>query len=201
VHPRRIPLRGLEALLQDLPEALGRPEVAALGAIGLAAGGELEERVLSRQLDLARELRLSVLVSTPSRSKERLTRRVLAMLREAELEPERVLVAGADGRTVRALRACGYRAGIALSGADRASRTAVEAAVEIVRTLGPDGIVLGSDAGEAGGDLLALPRTADRLEKAGLSEAVVRRVCGENALAWLGRPLRPGRSRSRPPGP
>jgi predicted metal-dependent TIM-barrel fold hydrolase len=52
--------------------------------------------------------------------------------------------------------------------------------------LGAEGIVLGSDAGQAGGDLLALPRAADRLAKAGLSDAVVRRVCGENALAFLG---------------
>src|SRR5689334_15292534 len=29
VHPARIPLRGLEALLAELPDALGRPEVAA----------------------------------------------------------------------------------------------------------------------------------------------------------------------------
>src|SRR5512141_2308545 len=54
IHPRRVPLRGLEALLADLPAALGRPEVAALGAVGLEAGGELEQRVLGRQLELAR---------------------------------------------------------------------------------------------------------------------------------------------------
>jgi hypothetical protein len=33
---------------------------------------------------------------------------------------------------------------------------------------------------------LALARAADRLTRGGLSEAVVRRVCGGNALAWLG---------------
>ena len=47
VHPGRIPPRGLEALLAELPDALGRPEVAALGLVGLAAGGEHEERVLT----------------------------------------------------------------------------------------------------------------------------------------------------------
>ncbi len=116
VHPRRVPLRGLEALLADLPAALGRPGIAAVGAVGLDAGGELEERVLVRQLELARELRLPVLVSTPWRGKERVTRRVLAILREAELEPSRVLVAGADARMVRAIRACGHLAGLSLSG-------------------------------------------------------------------------------------
>jgi predicted metal-dependent TIM-barrel fold hydrolase len=185
VHPRRIPLRGLEALLADLPAALGRPEVAALGAVGLDAGGELEERVLARQLDLARELRLPVVAATPWRARERVTRRLLALLRDAELEPSRVLVTGADGRTVRAIRACGYLAGLSLS-AGGGPKGGLEEALRIVAALGPEGLVLGSDAGIAGGDLLALARAADRLEKAGLSEAVVKRVCGGNALAFLG---------------
>jgi predicted metal-dependent TIM-barrel fold hydrolase len=181
VHPRRIPLRGLEALLADLPGALGRPEIAALGAVGLEAGGELEEEVLARQLALARELRVPVVVATPWRARERITRRVLAILREAELEPERVLVAGADARTVKAILHCGHLAGLSLSGDG-----GVEEAVKVVAALGPERLVLGSDAGLAGGDLLALARASDRLGKTGLSDAVVRRVCGGNALAFLG---------------
>jgi predicted metal-dependent TIM-barrel fold hydrolase len=184
VHPRRIPLRGLEALLADLPAALGRAEIAALGAVGLDQGGELEVRVLARQLELARELRLPVVAAAPWRARERITKRLLALLREAELEPGRVLVAGADERTVRAVRACGYLSGLSLSAGG--ARGGLEAAVRIVAALGPEGVVLGSDAGLAGGDLLALARAADRLEKAGLSEAVVKRVCGGNALAFLG---------------
>ncbi len=184
VHPARIPLRGLEALLAELPDALGRPEVAALGLVGLARGGELEERVLTRQLELARELRRPVVAGTPWRGRERNTRRLLGVLRESETEPGRVLVAGADARTVRAIRACGHLAALPLSGNTR--RGGIDPAVRIVRSLGAEGIVLGSDAGQSGGDLLALPRAADRLAKAGLSDAVVRRVCGENALAFLG---------------
>ncbi|HET8540821.1 MAG TPA: TatD family hydrolase [Anaeromyxobacter sp.] len=184
VHPARIPPRGLEAVLAELPDALGRPEVAALGLVGLAEGGEHEERVLARQLELARELRRPVLAGTAWRRREPATRRLLSLLRESEVEPGRVLVAGADARTVRAIRACGHLAALPLSGDGR--RSAMDAAVRIVRSLGAEGIVLGSDAGQSGGDLLALPRAADRLEKAGLSDAVVRRVCGENAVAFLG---------------
>ncbi len=190
VHPRRIPWRGLEALLAELPDLLGRPEVVAIGEIGLEEGGGREEEVLARQLEMARELRLPVVVRTPWKDAVRLTRRILAMLREAELEPGRVLVGHADARTVRMVRACGYRAGLWLS----SGAGALEAAVRLVRSLGAEGLVLGSGAGE-GGDLLALPRAADRLARAGLSDAVVRRVCGLNALAVLGldaRSLAPG---------
>jgi uncharacterized protein len=184
IPPQRIPLRGLEALLHELPELLGRPEVAAVGPVGLYAGTELEASVLERQLALARELRLPVLAQTPaapSRAKERVTRQLLGALREAEVEPARVLVAHADARTVKMIRACGFLAAPSLS-----RRGGIDEAVRIVSSLGPEGIVLASDAGLAGGDPLALARAADRLRKAGLSLAVVRRVCGDNALAWLG---------------
>lgn len=195
VHPARIPLRGLEALLAQLPAALGRPECVALGAVGLLSGGDLEERVLARQLELARELRVPVLVSTPWRGKERATRRVLALLRESELDPARVLVAGADARTVRAVRACRYLAGLSLSATHAGDRDPLDAAVRIVTSLGPEGLVLASDAGHGGGDPLALARAADRLAKAGLTDAVVRRVCGGNAIAFLG--VDPGALRAR----
>ena len=181
VHPRRIPWRGLEALLAELPDLLGRPGVVAIGEIGLEEGGGREEEVFARQLELARELRLPVVVRTPWQDKMRLTRRALALLRQAEVEPSRVLVAGADPRTVRTVLACGYRAVVSLS---EGRAGALEWAARLVGSLGPEGLVLASGAGE-GGDLLALPRAADRLVRAGLSEAVVRRVCGLNALAAL----------------
>lgn len=189
VHPRRIPWRGLEALLAELPDLLGRPGVVAIGEVGLEEGGPREEQVLLRQLQLAHDLRLPVLVHTPWKEKVRVTRRTLALLREAELPAARVLVDHADGRTVRMIRACGHWAGLSLS-AGRRARGPVEEASALVAELGPEGLVLDSDAGEGGGDLLALARAADRMARRGLSEAVVRRVCGGNALAFLG--LDPG---------
>ncbi|HEX8910650.1 MAG TPA: TatD family hydrolase [Anaeromyxobacteraceae bacterium] len=196
LHPRQIPWRGLEALFAELPDYLGRRHVLAVGAIGLEEGGPREEAVFTRQLELARELRRPVVVHTPWREKERITRRLLALLREHELDPGRVLVLRADARTVRMIRACGYAAGISLSAG---AGDALAEAVRLVGSLGPDGLVLGSGAGEGAGDLLALPRAAGRLEKAGLSAAVIRRVCGANARALLGLAPEPRRAAASAP--
>lgn len=181
IHPRAIPWRGLEALLAELPDFLGRPHVVAVGAVGLEEGGAREEMVFARQLELARELRLPVVVHTPWRAKERVTRRALAMLREHDLDARRVLVLRADARTVRMIRAFGYAAGLSLS-SSAGGGDALDEAVRLVRSLGAEGVVLGSGAG----DLLALPRAAARMAKAALSPAVVRRVCGGNVRSLLG---------------
>ena len=187
IHPRSIPWRGLEALMAELPEYLGRPQVVALGAVGLDQGGVREEAVFVRQIELARELRIPVVVRTPWRRDERLTRRTLALPRQHDLDPSRVLVTRADRHTVRMIRACGYAAGLTLSAiAGNGGGDPIDEAVGLVRSLGPEGLVLGSGAGDGAGDLLAVPRAAARLAKAGLSKAVVRRVCGANARALLG---------------
>jgi predicted metal-dependent TIM-barrel fold hydrolase len=186
----RIPLRGLEALLADLPEFLSRRGVAAMGPLGPAGGSPRADEALSRQLELARELRLPVLLAAPDRDALRVTRRTVAILRESGIDPARVLVDGADARTVRVVRAVGYLAVVPLP----ARPGAVDEAARLVRSLGPEGIALASHSGHGAGDLLALPRAADRMGRLGLSEAVIRRACGRNALAALG--LAPAQIRS-----
>ena len=182
VPPGRIPARGAEALLAELPEWLSRRGTAAIGPVGPGTGTPREEELFSRQLAMALELRRPVLVATPPRDPVRATRRAIAALRESGVPPERVLVDGADSRTVRILRAVGYCAVLSLS----TGRGAQEVAARLVRSLGPEGIALASHAGDGVGDLLALPRAADCMARLGLSEAVIRRVCGRNALAALG---------------
>jgi predicted metal-dependent TIM-barrel fold hydrolase len=182
VPAARIPVRGLEALLAELPEWLSRRGVAAIGPVGPGAGTPREEEVFLRQLAAARDLRRPVLVRAGEGDRERATRRVLAMVRESGVAPERVLLDGAGVRAVRPARAVGCVAVLSLS----AGRAPVEAAARAVRELGPEGIALATHAGGGPGDLLALPRAADRMARLGLSDAVTRRVCGRNALSALG---------------
>ncbi len=184
IPPGRIPARGTEALLVELPEWLSRRGVAAIGPIGPGSGTPREEELLSRQLELARELRRPVLVTVPAGETARAVRRTIAVLRESGVPPGTVLVDGVDAAGVRLLRAVGC---CAVLSPTRGAASLVEVA-RLVRALGPEGIALASHAGDGLGDLLALPRAADRMARLGLSDAVIRRVCGRNALAALGIP-------------
>jgi uncharacterized protein len=59
------------------------------------------------------------------------------------------------------------------------------AAARLIGKHGAERIVLTSDIGEGPTDLLALPKAAEALRKAGLSKALERRVMWEGPLAFL----------------
>jgi len=169
VHPRSLPRRGLQAVLDVLPSAFDSRRPA-------------EEEAVVEQLHLARRLRVPVLVHTPERDKERHTRRLLTLLREHGPRPDRVLVDHVSARTLPLVLGCGHYAGLTVQlGALKAER-----AVALVARLGSERLVFNSDGGDRSGDLLALPRAVHRLQEADLSARVVHRVAWANACTFLG---------------
>lgn len=182
VHPAVLPRRGLFHVLETLPSYLSGGRVVALGLLGLARGGPHEEEALLEQLALARRFNLPALVTTPAAQREAVTKRLLTVLRDGKLPPERICVDGAVGRTVRVIRELGFYAGLTL----HPDHLAVERAVALVKQLGPERLVLSSAAGDGASELLAVSRAAHRLLAAGLSRRVVERVARENAATLLG---------------
>lgn len=181
VHPARIPWHGLEEILAVIPRLAGDGRLVAIGEIGLEKGGPREEQVFERQLELARELNLPVVVSTPERDKARHTRRLLAMLRAAGVAPESALVCHASSQTLKTIRECGFRAGLTVNPV----RLGAAEAAGLVRAFGSEGLIASSDAGDGVSDILSLPHAASVMAEAGLSASVVRRVLCDNALAFF----------------
>ena len=156
--------------------------MAALGELGLHLGGEREEELLARQLELSIALRKPVIVHTPALAKPAVTRRLIAVLRESRVEPTRVLVDHVTGETFQLVRGCGYFAGLTL----QPGLLEPAEAAQLLSRHGAERVVLTSDIGEGASDLLALPRAADTLRKAGLSDALARRALYEGPLGFLG---------------
>lgn len=181
VPPGRIPDRGFEEVLSEIPALAELARVVAIGAIGLREGGEEEEEVFQRQLELASSLALPLVVATPAREKERLTRRTLALLKEHRVPAERVLVSGVTPRTLPLVRSRGHLATLLI----HPSGIRAEEAVRLIGKHGSQGLVLASDLGSGPGDLVAMPRAVHLLARAGLSRVVARKVARENALAFF----------------
>lgn len=177
-----LPARGLRELLNALPEVLAHPRAVAVGALGLWKGTPAEEEALLAQLAIAARFARPALVSALARGGVERVRKLLVCVRKAPLPPARVLIDGCDAATVGAVRALGFNAGLSL----HPDFLTAERAVKLVARLGAEQVILGSRAGESAGDLLALPRAAHLLGKAGLSRAVVDRVTRANAAALFG---------------
>lgn len=181
LHPARIPWHGVDELLQRLPHYFDDPRVVALGELGLQEGGEREEEIFSRQLELAARLRRPVIVHTPDKEKQARTRRLLALLKSSPLEPSRVLVDHVSPETFVLARGMGCWCGLTLQPGLFDAATAAA----IISRHGAERIVLTTDIGEGATDLLALPKADEALKAAGLSEELRTRVFWEGPEAFL----------------
>ena len=181
VHPLSLPRRGVAEVLSALPDYFQGGKVRAVGAIGLSRSDPAEEEAFLEQVALAKRLKLPVSVYTPYGERERITRRILTLLRGSASTPSRVLVDGAIGRTVRPITGFGYYAALTV----HPDALSAERALAVVRRHGAERIALDTGAGAGASDILALPRLVRLMERAELSDRVVHRVAYENAAAWL----------------
>jgi len=181
VHPERIPWHGVDALLERLPHYFDDPRVVALGELGLHRGGEREEQLFARQLELAARLERPVIVHTPGRDKLSRTRRLLAMLKESRVPPQSVLVDHATTETLPLIRACGHWAGLTL----QPDQLGLPEVAQLFSRHGAGQLVVTSDIGEGSYDLLALPRAAEALREAGLSEDLIEHALHDGPLSFL----------------
>jgi predicted metal-dependent TIM-barrel fold hydrolase len=181
IDPRCVPHRGLHEVLSALPAYFRGGRVVALGEVGLQRGGAAEEDALTEQLLLARKLKLPVLVHTPVSDKERVTRRVVNLLRLAAIPAAQVLVDHTNVHTARLVLACGYTAGLTV----HPDELSAESATALVRRMGSERLVLDSDLGDGPGELLGLSRAANLMTKQKLSKRVVERVCFKNAAEFF----------------
>ena len=181
VDPRCAPRRGLSEVLAALPHYFQGGKVVAIGEIGLQRGGAAEEEVFIEQLNLARRLMVRVLVHTPGPEKERLTRRILSILRDCGIAREKILVDHTNAKTVRLVLECGHYAGLTLHPDELRS----EEAVKLVRRLGSERLILNTNSGNGAGDILAIARAVNLMRKAQLPLKVIERVSMKNAAEFI----------------
>ena len=79
-------------VLALLPRFLAKDGVVAVGEIGFDDQTDEEESCLQRQIELAAEFKLPILIHTPHRDKKRGTIRTIDVVRRAGFPEERVLI-------------------------------------------------------------------------------------------------------------
>lgn len=187
-----------EAVLEVLPRYLAKNGVVGVGEVGLDDQTPVEEDFFARQVQLAIEFDLPVLVHTPHRDKLRGFTRSVDIVRESGIPMERVLLDHGNEETIKLTRELGCWSGFSLYPHTKMSP---ERMVAILREHGSERMIVNSAADWGVSDPLMVPRTAKLMEQEGFGADAINTLVWENPLAFFGQSGRIDRATlEQPPG-
>ena len=172
-----------ESVMEILPRFAVKEGVVAIGEIGYDEQTELEDRYFRRQLDLAKELDLPVMIHTPHRDKKRGTLRSMDVCTEHGLDPGKVVIDHNNEETVTEVLDRGFWAAFSIYPSTKMGNARM---VEILRRFGATRIIVDSACDWGISDPLAVPKTARLALERGISEDDIGLACYRNALAAYG---------------
>ena len=171
--------RVADEVMEILPLYACKEGVVAIGEIGYDDMSDLEDRYFRKQLDLARELEMLVMIHTPHRNKKEGTSQSMDRCIEHGLEPSRVIIDHNNEETVQEVLDRGFWAAFTLYPQTKMGN---ERMVELVKQYGSERIIVDSAADWGKSDPLAVPKTARLMAERGIPRETIRKVCYENAL-------------------
>ncbi len=174
VHPRSIS-PDYEVVLDKLPEMLEYKNVVAIGEIGLETGSELEVEVFKKQLKLAQDLNMKVIVHTPRTNKKEVTE-ITASLIEDNIETKLVQLDHVDRSIIDRVFDLDGILGITV----QPQKMTPDEAVNMMEEYGFDKFVLDSDMSSSPSDPLSVPKTVHRLKLAGVEAVNIKKVSYSN---------------------
>jgi uncharacterized protein len=172
-----------EAVLEILPHFAVKEGVVAIGELGYDEQTPEEDKYLRRQIELAKELDLPIMIHTPHRDKHRGTLRTMDVLAEHRFDAARCVIDHNTEETVREVLERGYFAGFSIYPQTKMGN---ERMTEIVRHYGAERIIVDSACDWGVSDPLAVPKTAALMAERGIAADAIRKVTYQNALVAYG---------------
>jgi predicted metal-dependent TIM-barrel fold hydrolase len=170
-------------VLDVLPDYLAKDQVVAVGEVGYDSMTPDEDEVFARQLELAIDHGLPVLVHTPHRDKLAGTLRTLDVVRESGIPPERVVIDHLNEVTVEAVRDSGCWMAFSIYPMTKMTEQRM---VRILLDHGIERMLVNSAADWGRSDPLKTRTTADAMLEAGFSKSEVDMVFWRNPVTFYG---------------
>ncbi|GAA3747306.1 hypothetical protein HDA32_001495 [Spinactinospora alkalitolerans] len=170
-------------VLDVLPRYLAKDGVVAVGEIGFDSMSEAEEKAFARQLEMAVQHDLPVLVHTPHRDKAAGTRRTLELVAASGIAPERVLVDHLNETTVDLVAGTGCWMGFSIYPDTKMDEHRM---VRILAERGPDRVLVNSAADWGRSDPLKTAKTGRAMLDHGFGDDDVDRVLWRNPVEFYG---------------
>src|SRR5687768_2353908 len=165
-----------------LPLYLEKEGVVAVGEIGYDDVTPAEDKYFARQIELAKDAGLPILIHTPHRDKKRGTERTLALVKESGFSPALTLVDHITEVTLPSVIDSGCWAGHSIYPKTKMDETRI---VPLVQKYGAERMLVNSAADWGVSDPLKVPKTARALADAGVSKEAIETICWKNPVAFF----------------
>lgn len=181
IHPRSIPSTGVQEVLNHMSSLFNSGKALALGEVGLETASSEEEKVLIKQVSLAKRYDLPIIFHTPRQNKVQVFSRLLKLIEGQKVDMGKVIIDHLTADLVVRVRELNANAGITV----QPGKMTEKDAVSIVSSLGAEGVLVNSDLSNQPSDPLTIPKVAQALSEAGISKADVEKVTCLNAKKIL----------------
>lgn len=170
-------------VLKAMEPFLDRPSVIGIGEVGLDLATPEEEDAFRRQLRMAEERRLPVMVRCPGQNRKNTLERVISIIEDEQVTQERIVIDHGAGQTAAlTLKRTGCWAGLTVHDPARLS---AKSAVDFIERYGMERIMVNGSADWASSDPLAVPKVAMLMRRRGFSEESVRALTFSNPSRFL----------------
>lgn len=174
--------RVAQGVIDLLPRYLNKDGVVAVGEIGYDDMTADEDKYFAAQLELALRFDLPVLVHSPHRDKKRGVVRSIALVREAGIPEERVLIDHNTEETLPLVLDTGCWAGHSIYPHTKMDEPRM---TELVRRYGTERILINSAADWGVSDPLKVPKTVAVMRSAGVPDSDIETVVWRNPVAFF----------------
>ncbi|MCH8076399.1 MAG: TatD family hydrolase [SAR324 cluster bacterium] len=171
-----------EEVLEMMPRYLQKEGVVAVGEIGYDDQTEAEEKLFAKQMEMAMEFDLPVLIHTPHRDKKNGTVRTLELVKEVGIPEERVLVDHNNEETLPLVLDTGCWAGHSIYPNSKMDEARMAA---LVQQYGSERIIINSAADWGVSDPLKVPKTVAKMKAVGIPEADIEKIVWDNPVAFF----------------
>ena len=171
-----------DEVIEILPRYLEKEGVVAIGEIGYDDQTDAEETYFTKQIELAREFDLPILIHTPHRDKKRGTERSIALVQRLRFPPERTLIDHNTEETLPFVLASGCWAGHTIYPKTKMDEQRMAV---LVQKYGGERVLINSAADWGISDPLKVPKTIDVMRAAGIDDGLIQRIVWDNPVSFF----------------
>lgn len=170
-----------DEVIDGMGEYLDHPRCVALGEIGFNNITENEEHALVRQLRMAEERKMPIVLHLPHFNKLKGIKRVIEIIKGEGLTPERIDIDHNVEETIALALECGCYAGMTVYPYSKLSPERVSAMIQMH---GHERVIVNGSADWGISDPLSLIKVADRLRQDGFSDEVIEQITYHTPMAF-----------------